>query len=120
MAVRVSDHPILSRVLREPALRVLVFCAAESSGVQDILFPHQSEIKVNGDEVKANLRGLKSKPGSTRPVDITQKLRLNIPAYSNSVELTYALTNKVNGHSHEVRSSGPPYPFLPFPRFTFP
>lgn len=92
--IRVSDHPILVRVNLDPSLRVMVFCAADNHGRQDIAFPHQSEIKVNGGEVKANLRGLKNKPGSTRPVDITKELRLKIPQYSNNVELTYALTNK--------------------------
>ncbi|KAJ5033460.1 uncharacterized protein L3040_008575 [Drepanopeziza brunnea f. sp. 'multigermtubi'] len=93
--IRVQDNPILSRVGRgEDNLRVMVFCAGDVQGRQDIAFPHQSEIKVNGGEVKANLRGLKNKPGSTRPVDITKDLRLNINAYNNSVEMTYALTSK--------------------------
>lgn len=95
MRLRASDHPILSRVVNEPTLRVMVFCAIEGHGRQDIAFPHQSEIKVNGGEVKANLRGLKNKPGSTRPVDITKDLRLKIPTYLNTVEMTYALTTKV-------------------------
>jgi E3 SUMO-protein ligase PIAS1 len=77
----------------------MVFCAGEGHGRQDIAFPHQSEIKVNGGEIKANLRGLKNKPGSTRPVDITKELRLNIVAYNNNVEMTYALTSKVGGSS---------------------
>ena len=78
----------------------MVFCAAENRGPQDIAFPHQSEVKVNGGEMKANLRGLKNKPGSTRPVDITKELRLKVPHYTNNVELTYALTSKVGGDSH--------------------
>jgi E3 SUMO-protein ligase PIAS1 len=73
----------------------MVFCATEGHGRQDIAFPHQSEIKVNGGEVKANLRGLKNKPGSTRPVDITKDLRLKVPTYVNTIEMTYALTTKV-------------------------
>jgi E3 SUMO-protein ligase PIAS1 len=92
----------------------MVFCAAEGGGRQDIAFPHQSEIKVNGGEVKANLRGLKNKPGSTRPVDITKELRLNIPAYSNNVEMTYALTSKVGGRS-EVSFLNPLLSSLLFP-----
>ena len=76
-------------------MRVLVFCAGGNTGTQDIAFPHQSELKVNGGEVKANLRGLKNKPGSTRPVDITATLRLKPGAYENKVEFTYALTTKV-------------------------
>ncbi|KAK0100982.1 SUMO ligase siz1 [Cadophora gregata f. sp. sojae] len=92
--LRPADYPILSRVTGDHSLRVMVFCAGDIQGRQDIAFPHQSEIKVNGGEVKANLRGLKNKPGSTRPVDITKDLRFNPPAYNNSVEMTYALTNK--------------------------
>lgn len=95
ITLRVSENPILARVVREPSLRVMVFCAGELHGRQDVAFPHQSEIKVNSGEIKANLRGLKNKPGSTRPVDITKELRLNLPAYNNSVEMTYALTTKV-------------------------
>lgn len=95
--LRVSDHPILARANLDPSLRVMVFCATDNHGRQDITFPHQSEIKVNGGDVKANLRGLKNKPGSTRPVDITKELRLKIPHYTNNVEITYALTTKVDG-----------------------
>jgi E3 SUMO-protein ligase PIAS1 len=32
---------------------------------------HQVELKVNLDEVKANLRGLKNRPGTTQPADVT-------------------------------------------------
>ena len=46
---------------------------------------------MNQDEVKANLRGLKNKPGTTRPADITDLLRKR-PNYSNSIAVTYALT----------------------------
>lgn len=72
-----------------------MFCASDDSGSQDVAFPHQSELRVNGDEIKANLRGLKNKPGSTRPVDITSALRLR-SNYMNNIEFTYALTNKVS------------------------
>lgn len=94
--LRVVDYPVLSTVLQDPNKKVMVFCASEGHGLQDIAFPHQSEIKVNGGEVKANLRGLKNKPGSTRPVDITKELRLKQPAYLNNVEMVYALTSKVS------------------------
>jgi hypothetical protein len=63
--------------------------------VQEIAFPYQCELKVNGGEIKANLRGLKNRPGSTRPVDITTSLRLKQSGYTNNVELTYALTQRV-------------------------
>lgn len=93
--IRLDDHPALHKCVNDPSYRVMVFCAGDTSGMQDVAFPHQSELKVNGGEVKANLRGLKNKPGSTRPVDITKALRLR-PKYTNNVEFTYALTSKVS------------------------
>lgn len=87
----------------------MVFCAGGNTGTQDIAFPHQSELKVNGGDIKANLRGLKNKIGSTRPVDITDSLRLRPANYTNTVEFTYALTNKVIAYSsvpaHPVRAN---------------
>ncbi|KAH6671601.1 putative SUMO ligase SizA [Plectosphaerella plurivora] len=85
---------ILNSCLTDKSMRVMVFCATDRHGTNDIAFPHQCEIKVNGGEVKANLRGLKNKPGSTRPVDVTDLLRLKPSNYENRVELTYALTQK--------------------------
>ena len=75
----------------------MIYCAADS-GVSpfskvDIAFPYQVEIKVNQDEVKSNLRGLKNKPGSTRPADITNLLRKRA-GYQNIMEVLYALTQK--------------------------
>lgn len=95
LSIRASDYPILNNCGTDKSLRVMVFCAGDKHGIQDVAFPHQSEIKVNGGEVKANLRGLKNKPGSTRPVDITNHLRLKPATYDNRVELVYALTQKV-------------------------
>ncbi|KAL8771355.1 MAG: hypothetical protein Q9209_003261 [Squamulea sp. 1 TL-2023] len=87
---------VADKLISEPNLRVMVFCASEPishfSRV-DIAFPHQVEIKVNLDEVKANLRGLKNRAGSTRPADITNLLRKRAN-YENSMTLTYALTHK--------------------------
>ncbi|KAL7789829.1 PINIT domain-containing protein [Trichoderma ceciliae] len=91
--LRLSDHPILQRCNDDKSYRIMVFCAGDDAGVQDVAFPHQSELRVNGDEIKANLRGLKNKPGSTRPVDITNSLRLR-SNYMNNIEFTYALTSK--------------------------
>ncbi|KAK3374974.1 PINIT domain-containing protein [Podospora didyma] len=89
-----EHHPVLQQCITDPSMRVMIFCSAGNSGTQDISFPHQSELKVNGGDIKANLRGLKNKPGSTRPVDITDSLRLKPVTYVNNVEFTYALTQK--------------------------
>ncbi|KAF4945207.1 hypothetical protein FSARC_14480 [Fusarium sarcochroum] len=95
--IKIDDHPILQKCADDPSYRVMVFCAGETIGTQDVAFPHQSELKVNGGEIKANLRGLKNKPGSTRPVDITKALRLR-SKYTNNVDFTYALTSKAGSN----------------------
>ncbi|PHH80004.1 hypothetical protein CDD80_3133 [Ophiocordyceps camponoti-rufipedis] len=95
--LELNECPALQRCLGDRSYRVMIFCSSEATGVQNITFPYQSELKVNGSDIKANMRGLKNKPGSTRPVDITNALRLR-PGHVNNIEFTYALTNKV-GHS---------------------
>jgi E3 SUMO-protein ligase PIAS1 len=81
----------------------MVYCAADNGLNQftnsDVAFPHQVELKVNLDEVKTNLRGLKNKPGTTRPADITKYIRKK-PGYPNHIVLTYALTQKVGARSY--------------------
>lgn len=88
-----------SRLRADPNLRVMVYCAAESPLKQytksDITFPHQVELKANLDEVKANLRGLKNKPGTTQPADVTNHIRKK-PNYPNNIVMTYALTHKAS------------------------
>lgn len=77
----------------------MIYCAADNGLAPyvkaDIAFPHQVEIKVNGSDIKANLRGLKNKPGSTRPADITSLVH-KVANYENSLVITYALTHKVS------------------------
>ncbi|KHN97668.1 Zinc finger, MIZ-type [Metarhizium album ARSEF 1941] len=92
--IKAIDHPALQQCLNDDSYRVMIFCAGDIYGVQNVAFPHQSELRVNNQEIKANLRGLKNKPGSTRPVDITAALRLRPPYHGNNVEFTYALTSK--------------------------
>lgn len=84
-----------TKVGEDSSMRVMVFCAGGNVGLQDVAFPYQSELKVNSGDVKANLRGLKNRPATTRPVDITHLLRLRPATYQNVVEFTYALTQKV-------------------------
>lgn len=87
----------VERLSRDPSLKVMVYAAAEPISPfnkVDITFPQQIEIRVNLDEVKSNLRGLKNKPGSTRPADITHLLRKRA-GYENSMTVIYALTSKV-------------------------
>jgi E3 SUMO-protein ligase PIAS1 len=94
----VLSTSVAARLQVDPNLRVMVYCAADTGLNQfsksDITFPHQVELKVNLDEVKANLKGLKNKPGTTRPADITNYIRKR-SGYPNQVIMTYALTQKV-------------------------
>ncbi|KAM7201041.1 E3 SUMO-protein ligase pli1 [Naviculisporaceae sp. PSN 640] len=94
ISLKAQDNSYLQQCATDPRYRVMIFCAGANTGEQDIVFPHPSELKVNGADIKANMRGLKNKPGSTRPVDITPSLRLKPPSYSNTVAFTYAMTNK--------------------------
>ncbi|KAL2428979.1 E3 SUMO-protein ligase pli1 [Exophiala dermatitidis] len=88
---------LAEQLATDPTCRVMVFCAAEGfptfTREYDIAFPHNVELKCNSEEVKANLRGLKNKPGSTRPADITHLIKKHA-AYPNVVEMVYALTSK--------------------------
>lgn len=100
----VFRQDLADRVLADPSLKAMVYCAADPITpytLADIAFPHQVEIKVNEDEVKANLRGLKNKPGSTRPADITKLLRIRAN-FRNQMKVTYALTQKVSEHNSLV------------------
>lgn len=102
-------HSIITRVRLKSAVveklkpegsnyRVMLYCAADDPLRQytrlEVAFPRDVELKVNQDVVKANFRGLKNKPGSTRPVDITSHLR-KLENYENTVTFAYALTDKV-------------------------
>jgi len=83
----------------------MIYCAADAMSPfsrVDIEFPYQLEIKINQDEVKVNLRGLKNKPGTTRPADVSGLLRAKT-GYSNHMVVTYALTKKVGLLSTECK-----------------
>jgi E3 SUMO-protein ligase PIAS1 len=84
----------------DKSLRLLLFSAFEQPLAPysrlDVAFPSQIEVKINDDEVKANYKGLKNKPGSTRPADITEFVRFKIANSRNSFVVTYALTQKAS------------------------
>lgn len=93
MPFNLNDYPAALKCIEDSSYRIFLFCASDVSGAQDITFPHQSELRVNGGDFKANLRGLKNKPGSTRPVDVTSALRMR-QGYMNNIDFTYALTKQ--------------------------
>ncbi|CAR24742.1 SUMO ligase SIZ1 [Lachancea thermotolerans CBS 6340] len=62
----------------------------ENRGDAPIQFPHPNEIRFNDVQVKDNVRGLKNKPGTAKPADLTPYLR---PSGSENVlQLIYAFT----------------------------
>lgn len=82
----------------DPNLRIMLYGATALIGgfaAVDVTFPNQIEVRVNGDEVRSNFKGLKNKPGTTKPADITDFVR-KAPGYQNSVQIVYALTSKVS------------------------
>ena len=97
LTLPLSQHHV-EHMNADPRYRVLLYGAVDSGmgpyARCEVTFPHQIEVKVNGEEVKANYKGLKNKIGSVRPVDITNYIR-KAPEYANRISVTYALTTKV-------------------------
>lgn len=93
------DEALAQRFQSEQSCKAFVFCAAEPPESAwkpvDIAFPHHAELKCNQEELKVSLKGLKNRPGSTRPVDITHLLRKKA-GFPNMLEMVYALTSKVS------------------------
>ncbi|KAL5604692.1 hypothetical protein BROUX41_001957 [Berkeleyomyces rouxiae] len=93
VTLRLGDNPDLANVANDNRMRIFVFCADGYTTNRDIAFPQQSQIRVNGQDLRVNLRGVKKRPGSTRPADITEHLRLR-PSYNNNIDFTYEHTTK--------------------------
>ncbi|KAF3935710.1 hypothetical protein ABW19_dt0208253 [Dactylella cylindrospora] len=82
--------------IHRSGFRTILYCACiEGSviGPHHVAFPQQIEIRVNSKTVAANLRGLKNRPGTTRPLDITDYLE-KAPMPKNNIMITYALSQK--------------------------
>ncbi|KAA8911106.1 PINIT domain-containing protein [Sphaerosporella brunnea] len=98
VTVTLTEAQVL-QMKNDKSHRCMVYCAAMEPVMgftrdTNVAFPHQVEVRVNDLAVSGlNLRGLKNKPGSTRPADITDKLKM-VPNYRNEISLTYAVTQK--------------------------
>jgi len=57
-----------------------------------IEFPQPLEIHFNGNLVKDNVKGLKNKPGTARPANLTPFI--STPNHTNNLELVYAFTKQ--------------------------
>ena len=95
-SLTVKPH-IAEQLRKEPQYRILLYCGEYQSispySQAHVSFPNQIELKVNDMEVKSNFKGLKNKPGSTKPADITSSIK-KFHGHPNTIHLTYALTTK--------------------------
>lgn len=94
----IVNDAVSNRLRDDKSMRLLLLSAQEQAvspySRVDIAFPSQIEVRVNGKEVKSNYKGLKGKPGSTRPADITSCVNINPANTRNTLIVTYALTQK--------------------------
>ncbi|CAI4059196.1 SUMO ligase SIZ1 SKDI_04G6180 [Saccharomyces kudriavzevii IFO 1802] len=63
-----------------------------SRGNEPIQFPFPNELRCNNVQIKDNIRGFKSKPGTAKPADLTPFLKPY--TQQNNVELIYAFTTR--------------------------
>ncbi|KAG0263970.1 SUMO ligase siz1 [Mortierella polycephala] len=108
-SVVLSFHvpPMLPMQLKkDPDYQLMVFCGAADGLVGSKVpmeFPHVCEIKVNGRVLEANLRGMKNKPGTVSPANITKLCQLEASSY-NKIEFIYAnSTKRYNVSLHLVK-----------------
>lgn len=75
-------------------VRLYLLCGAVNvlgtRGTETIQFPSPNELQMNGQVVKANLKGIKNKKGTTKPADITEYLTKNNSM--NIFQFIYAFT----------------------------
>ena len=96
ISISLSDN-VCERLRADTTLKVMLYCTASSLlgqyDLSDVAFPAQIEVKMNQEEIKSNYKGLKNKPGTTKPADLTNFLRKQ-PRYPNNLQISYALTTK--------------------------
>lgn len=63
-----------------------------SRGNEPIQFPFPNELRFNNVQIKDNIRGFKSKPGTAKPADLTPHLKPY--TQQNNIELIYAFTTR--------------------------
>ena len=83
--------------IRDQGLKILIYCGAVHTmtphSQSDIAFPNQIEVKVNDHDIKHNFKGLKNKPGSTKPADVGTYIH-KFNGAQNTIVVTYALNTK--------------------------
>lgn len=96
----------MERLRTDASLRIMLYCMVDPGHTaypQDIAFPNQVDLRVNENQFSGNLRGIKKKPGTTRPADITDITTRRSKDSMNVVSVTYAATDRVHNPSPSVR-----------------
>ncbi|KAK9363890.1 PINIT domain-containing protein [Lipomyces starkeyi] len=81
--------------MRDNTYRIYLLSALSEDAYRQatVQFPQSMEIRVNGKVVQANLRGLKNKPGTAKPADLTDYIAKDTMT-RNMVEVIYAYTRQ--------------------------
>ncbi|KAF9973747.1 SUMO ligase siz1 [Actinomortierella ambigua] len=107
VTLQFTTTPTLAAKLKaDPDLQIMIFCGwADTPPGQQLLmeFPSVCEVKVNQRNLEANLRGMKNKPGTVAPGNITRLCRLE-PTGFNRIDFVYVnTTKKYNVSLHLVK-----------------
>ncbi|KAG0378144.1 SUMO ligase siz1 [Mortierella sp. AD032] len=98
LVLKLQISPNLSQLLRNnPRYKIMLFCASNevpSNQCMAMEFPDNSHIYVNNQRMDWSPEGLKNKPGTFSPADITLLCKLQ-EAAKNKVELRYSNASKM-------------------------
>ncbi|KAG0274600.1 SUMO ligase siz1 [Linnemannia exigua] len=98
LVLKLEISPNLSQLLRNnPRYKIMLFCASNevpNSQCMAMEFPDNSHIHVNNQRLDWSPQGVKNKPGTFSPADITRLCKLQETA-TNHVELRYANASKM-------------------------
>ena len=88
------DQKDFEALTTDKNVRLYLLCGAVNvlgtRGTETIQFPSPNELQMNSRVVKANLKGIKNKKGTTKPADITEYLTKNNAI--NIFQFIYAFT----------------------------
>lgn len=101
MKIPISNE--VAEKLKDSSIKVMVYCTSQIMGAPaifplpkaEIAFPRQIEIKINGVEVKADLKGIDTKTGSTKPADITSLIVKRSDYPGNFLNVSYPSNSKI-------------------------
>ncbi|GAA6020304.1 hypothetical protein JCM10207_003219 [Rhodosporidiobolus poonsookiae] len=111
-ALTEAQRTLLDKAKQSPAnaqYQVRLYCTSDTNWnvarpasnqfPAPIEFPPSAELRLNGVQVQANIKGIKKQPGTAPPVNLSEKKKMpavnTAPGALNKVELVYTNTEKV-------------------------